>query len=76
MAMRGNEGTLRNAMHIPAGLVNILFFLLIMGFGARLFEKPFRYYTYLTIATLLVFGALTGLQAARWSPTSRRRGWH
>ncbi len=73
MAMRGNEGILRNAMHVLAGLVNILFFLLIMGFGAKLFEKPFCYYTYLTIATLVVFGVLAH-RAARWLMTSRHRG--
>lgn len=65
MTPRGTEGTLRNLMHIPATAVMSLFILLAMGFGARLLGRRFRYYSYGTIVTLLVFGALTGLQGGR-----------
>jgi hypothetical protein len=34
-----------------------------MGFGATLLGKRFRYYSYGTIATLVVFGTLASLQA-------------
>lgn len=56
------EGTLRNAMHPPATMVMSLCVLLAMGFGAELFGTRFRYYSYGTIATLIVFGALTATQ--------------
>jgi hypothetical protein len=36
-----------------------------MGFEAALLGKRFRYYSYGTIVTVLVFGALTSLQAGR-----------
>jgi hypothetical protein len=64
-ALAAGEGTLRNTMHIPATAVMSLFIVLAMGFGATLLGKRFRYYSYRTIATLLVFGVLTSLQAGR-----------
>jgi hypothetical protein len=64
-ALTAGEGTLRNAMHIPATAVMSLFIVLAMGFGATLLGKRFRYYSYGTIAILLVFGALASLQAGR-----------
>ena len=36
-----------------------------MGFGSTLLGKRFRYYSYATIVTLLVFGVLAGLQVGR-----------
>jgi hypothetical protein len=59
------RGTLRNAMHIPATAVMSLFIVLAIGFGATLLGKRFRYYSYGTIATLLVLGALAGLQGGQ-----------
>jgi len=44
-------------------MVMSLFFLLAVIFGSTLLGKRFRYYSYGTIAILLVFGALTGFQA-------------
>jgi hypothetical protein len=64
-ALAAGEGTLRNAMHIPATAVMSLFILLAMGFGATLLGERFRYYSYGTIAILLVFGALASLQAGQ-----------
>ena len=64
-ALAAGEGTLRNAMHIPATAVMSLFVLLAMGFGATLLGKLFRYYSYGTIAVLLVFGALASLQGGK-----------
>ena len=64
-AVAAGEETLRNVMHIPATVVMSLFFLLAVGFGATLLGKRFRYYSYGTIVTLVVFGALTSLQAPR-----------
>jgi Protein of unknown function (DUF998) len=64
-ALAAGEGTLRNVMHIPATAVMSLFIVLAMGFGATLFGKRFRYYSYATIVILLVFGALASLQAGQ-----------
>jgi hypothetical protein len=65
MTPRGTKGTLRNDMHIPATAVGSLIILLAMGFGSRLLGSRFRYYSYGTILTLLVFGGLTSVQAGR-----------
>jgi hypothetical protein len=64
-ALAAGEGTLRNTMHIPTTAVMSLCLMLAMGFGATLPGRPFRYYTYGTILTVLVFGALTSMQAGR-----------
>lgn len=62
MTPRGTKETRRNLMHIPATAVMSLFLVLAMGFGATLLGRRFRWYSYGTILTVLVFGALTGLQ--------------
>jgi hypothetical protein len=64
-ALAAGEGTLRNTMHIPATALMSLFIVLAVGFGSTLLGKRFQYYSYATIAILLVFGALTSLQAGR-----------
>ena len=64
-ALAAGEETLRNVMHIPATAMMSLFIVLAMGFGATLLGKRFRYYSYGTIATLLVCGALASLQAGQ-----------
>jgi Protein of unknown function (DUF998) len=65
MTPRGTGGTLRNVMHIPGTAVMSLCILLAMGFGATLLGRRFRWYSYGTILTLLVFGGLVALQASR-----------
>ena len=65
MAIRGNEQTLRNSLHAPYGVGTPILFLLAMGFGTRLFGKRFRYVTYSSVVTLLVFGASTAMQSGR-----------
>ena len=64
-ALAAGEGTLRNAMHPPGTIVMSLFFVLAVGFGSTLLGKRFRYYSYATIAILVVFGVLAGLQAGQ-----------
>jgi hypothetical membrane protein len=64
-ALAAGERGLRNAMHVPMTAVMSLFMLLAMGFGATLLGKRFRYYSYATIAILIVFGVLTSLQAGK-----------
>jgi hypothetical protein len=65
MPVRGVEGTQRNTMHIPATAVMSIFILLSMVFGAKLLGRRFRYYSYGTIAVLLISGMLTSLQGAQ-----------
>ena len=64
-ALAAGERGLRNAMHVPMTAVMSLFMLVAMGFGATLLGKGFRYYSYATIAILIVFGVLTSLQAGK-----------
>jgi hypothetical protein len=64
-ALAAGEATLRNAMHPPGTIVSSLFVVLAMGFGAKLLGRRFRYYSYGTIATLIVLGVLASLQAGR-----------
>jgi len=59
------EDTLRNTMHLPGTAVMSLSLVLAMAFGSTLLGKRFRYYTYATIVTLVVFGVLASLQAGR-----------
>lgn len=66
-ALAADEGTPRNSMHVPATAVMSLFVVLAMGFGTALLGKRFRYYSYGTIAVLLVCGTLASLQAGRMS---------
>ena len=63
MDMRGAEVTPRGGLHGPMTAVMSLFILLSMGFGAFLAGKRFRFYSFATIAIVLVFGVLTGLRA-------------
>jgi hypothetical protein len=63
MHMRGAEFTLTDTMHIVFAMATVLLMLLAIGFGAAVFGKRFRLYSIATIALLVVFGALTGLEA-------------
>ncbi len=65
MPTRGMDGTLRNTMHIPATAVMSLCILLAIIFGARLLGQSFRWYSYVTVVTLLVFGFLASLYGGR-----------
>jgi hypothetical protein len=65
MHQRGAEVTLTDTLHILSAIVDVLLFLLIIGFGAMAFGKRFRLYSIATIVILVVFGALTGLDGPR-----------
>ncbi len=64
-ALAAGEATLRNAMHPPGTIAMSLFTVLAMAFGSTLLGRRFRYYTYTTIVTLVVFGVLVSLQVDR-----------
>ena len=61
-AMAAGQDIARNAYHGPLTLVSDLFLALAMVFAGQLLGKRFRYYSYATVATLIVFGVLTSLQ--------------
>jgi hypothetical protein len=65
MHLRGTGSLATDAPHIAATAVIVLCILLAIGFGASLFGRGFRLYSYATLLTLLAFGTWTSLQAAR-----------
>jgi hypothetical protein len=65
MHMRGAGVTLTDTVHKILTMVTVLLMLTAIGFGAAAFRKWFRFYSIATIVILLVFGALTGLDAPR-----------
>jgi hypothetical protein len=60
-------GTLTDILHITLASVDVLFILLIIGFGTNAFGKRFRIYSIGTIVAVVVFGALAGLDGPRVS---------
>lgn len=58
-------GTLADTMHIVLGIVTVLLMLFAIGFGAAAFGKRFRLYSITTMAILVAFGGLTGLDGPR-----------
>lgn len=63
--LRGAEATISDTMHIILTGVTVLFILLSIGFGAAAHGKRFRLYSIVTIAIILLFGALTGMDGPR-----------
>jgi hypothetical protein len=63
MHLRGIEPTLTDTMHIVFTMVTVLLMMLAIGFGAAAFGNWFRLYSIATMVILIVFGALTGLDA-------------
>jgi hypothetical protein len=59
----GASMPLNDIAHITLSAVAILFILLQIGFGAQVFGTRFRLYSLSSAVTVLVFGALTGMQA-------------
>lgn len=62
MHLRGVPGSATDALHIVVTVVISLTLVLMMGLAAGAGTRNFRYYSIATIAILVVFGALTGLQ--------------
>lgn len=61
-AMEAGQDTLRNTFHGPLTLGSDLFLMAGMGFAGQLLGMRFRIYSYATIAGLVAFGALAGMQ--------------
>jgi hypothetical protein len=65
-------GALANTMHVVLTALTVLLILLIIGFGANADGKWFRFYSYATLAVLILTGALAFLdlpQIAAQMPT-------
>jgi len=63
--LAADGGTLSDTVHLILATVSTLFFLLSIAFGARALGKRFLVYSVATILVVSVFGALTGLDAAK-----------
>lgn len=74
MHMRGTEPTLTDTLHITWTIVTVLLMIVMMAFGAAALGKQFRVYTLASIASLIVFGALTSLEAPN-IPTNHPTPW-
>jgi len=55
--------TLTDTMHIVFTMVTVTLMLLTIGFGAAALGKRFRFYSIITIGTLILFGAITGIDS-------------
>ena len=58
-------GTLSDTLHVVLGAVTVFLMFLAIGFGATAFSRTFRFYSIVTIAVLVTFGALTFIEAPR-----------
>lgn len=65
MHQRGTANVGADAPHIILTAILVLFLLVAMGFGASALTQSFRFYSLATIATVILFGALTALYAPR-----------
>jgi hypothetical protein len=61
MNLRGAEKSLTDTLHIIGATIDVVFILLIIGFAAKAFGTRFLLYSIGTVLTLLVFGALAGM---------------
>jgi hypothetical protein len=57
--------TLSDTMHLVLGSVTVVLMMLAIAFGAAAFGKRFRVYSIASLVVLVVFGALTFLDAPR-----------
>ena len=62
-ALAAGEGTLSDTLHIVLASVTVMLMLLAMAFGAAAFGSRFRFYSIASLVILMVFGALTFLDA-------------
>jgi hypothetical protein len=65
MHLRGSIGSATDTMHLVMAGVTVPLMMLFIGFGSGAKGKCFRIYSILTILAMLIFGALTGMQAPK-----------
>lgn len=63
MHLRGVETTLTDTLHIAFTVVTILIFALQMTFAAAALRGAFLVYSLLSLAVMVIFGVLTGIEA-------------
>ena len=63
MQLRGSEFALTDALHIAWSIATVLLMVVAIAFGAAALGRRFRRYSLATIAVLMLFGVLTGLEA-------------
>lgn len=63
MHLRGAEFTTTDTLHIVWTAIVVPMMMLQIAFGAASFGRGFRIYSALTIAAMIVFGTMTGLEA-------------
>jgi uncharacterized protein DUF998 len=68
MDLRAAGLTGQTVLHIWTTVLQGVFIVMVMVFGAFVHGAPFRRYSFATLALCLVFGALAGMQAASESP--------
>ena len=56
-------GTLTDTLHIVFTIIHIPAVMFAIGIGAAALDKKFRIYSVITLAALLVFGVLTGIES-------------
>jgi hypothetical protein len=57
--------TVTDVIHIAFGIVTVVLMMVAIGVGATAFGRRFRLYSFATIAMLLSFGVLTGVDGPR-----------
>jgi len=65
MHLRGAERTLTDTLHITFTVATVVLMMVAIGFGAAAFGRRFHLYSIATLGVLVVFGALTGIDAPR-----------
>jgi len=65
MHQRGTDGSAGDVAHIVLTVAIVLLTLGAMGVGAFVLDRRFRAYSFATLGTVIVFGAVTGPYAAR-----------
>lgn len=61
----GNADAMADTAHVVMSGVTLVIWLTTIWFGGKAFGKPFRWYSLVTAAAVVVFGGLTGVQSAR-----------
>ncbi len=58
-------GSFTDTMHIIYSAVTVFLMLLAMWFGSRSLDKPFRFYSVVSIGTLIILGTWTAVEAPK-----------
>jgi hypothetical protein len=61
----GNADAVADTAHVVMSGVTLVLWFGALWFGGKAFGKPFRWYSLVTAAAVVVFGGLTGVQSAR-----------